>query len=36
MHTCWTQAGRIFLYNFLKENGVLPMCEREEYDDTSV
>ena len=36
MHTCWTQAGRIFLYNFLKEHGVLPMCEQEGFDDTSV
>lgn len=36
MHTCWTQAGRIFLYNFLAERGIIPMCEREDYDDTSV
>ena len=36
MHTCWTQAGRIFLYNFLAERGVMPMCEREGYNDTSV
>ena len=36
MHTCWTQAGRIFLYNFLAERGIMPMCEREGYDDTSV
>lgn len=36
MHTCWTQAGRIFLYNFLAERGIMPMCEREDYDDTSV
>ncbi len=36
MHTCWTMKGRIFLYEFLKERGVLPMCEREEYDETVV
>ena len=36
MHTCWTQAGRIFLYNFLAERGIMPMCEREGSDDTSV
>lgn len=36
MHTCWTQKGRIFLYNFLKERGVSPMCEQEGYDDPVV
>ena len=36
MHTCWTQAGRIFLYNFLAERGIMPMCEREDYDETLV
>lgn len=36
MHTCWTQAGRIFLYNFLAERGITPMCEREDYDETLV
>ena len=29
MHTCWTMKGRLFLYDFLRERGVLPMCEKE-------
>ena len=36
MHTCWTQRGRLFLYEFLRERGVLPMCEKECYNEAFV
>ena len=28
VHTYWSQSGRLFIYNLLKNDGILPMIER--------
>lgn len=30
MHTYWTQKGRLFIYDLLRQDGILPMIERDE------
>ncbi|MDR1210157.1 MAG: phage antirepressor KilAC domain-containing protein [Clostridiales bacterium] len=36
VHTCWTQKGRLFLYNFLARYGLLPICEEAEPSDVAL